>query len=69
MAGVDDVVAVTVKAKWIPTEAPTRESLMAEAAALGDSFSDMTSTRGISLIPRSCCAASRCGAAHMAWAE
>lgn len=43
MAGVDDVVAVTVKAKLIPLEAPTKASLLAEAAALGDSFSEVTS--------------------------
>lgn len=43
MAAVDDVVAVTVKAKWIPTETPTKAALEAEAAALGDSFSEVTS--------------------------
>lgn len=43
MAAVDDVVAVTVKAKLIPLGAPTKASLEAEAAALGDSFSEVAS--------------------------
>lgn len=43
MAAVDDVVAVTVKAKWISTDAPTEASLLAEAAALGDAFAEVTS--------------------------
>ena len=43
MAAVDDVVAVTVKAKLISTDVPTKASLLAEAAALGDAFSEVTS--------------------------
>ncbi len=43
MAAVDEVVAVTVKAKWIPTETPTKDGLLAEAATLGDAFSEVTS--------------------------
>lgn len=38
-----EVVAVTVRAVKVPLDKPSKESLLAEAAALGDSFSEVTS--------------------------
>lgn len=39
----DEVVAVTVRSVKVPLDKPSKESLLAEAAALGDSFSEVTS--------------------------